>query len=141
MTNRVSLAIVLPSGVEYGGFFARVVEGGEFVELKVCLSGPMVNLEYLNKNWVVSSEDNQRIEPYHPKIIGFQNSLKDLRWAAADNVESTGRIPLPFSVQTHIEEKFNLAWRDLTVRILYLRLKATIESYAIVKDSDAFEKG
>ena len=86
------------------------------------------------------SEDDQRIEPYHPKIIGFQNALKDLRRAAADNVESTVRIALPFSVQTHIEEKFNLAWRDSTVTIVYLGLKATIESYAIVKVSDAFEE-
>ena len=86
------------------------------------------------------SEEDQRNEPYHPKIIAFQNSIKDLRRAAADNVESKVRISLPYSAQTYIEEKFNLPRRDLTVIIWYLVFKATIESYPVVKDPDAFEE-
>ena len=74
-----------------------------------------------------------------PNLLAFR-MLKDLRRAAADKVEPTVRIPLPFSVQRHTEEKFNLAWRDSIVRIVYLELKATMESDAIVKDSDAFEE-
>lgn len=33
MTKRVSIAVVLPSGVESGGFSSRVVKGGEFLEV------------------------------------------------------------------------------------------------------------
>lgn len=139
MTKCLSIAIVLPSGVEAGGFCARVVESGEFVELVVRWPAPLVDPELLHRKWIASNQGGDHIEAYHPKIVGFQNALKSLRKQASDNVESTVRIPLPFAVQTHIDAKYNLAWRDSTVRIVYLELKAILETYAVMKDSDQFE--
>ena len=55
------------------------------------------------------------------------------RKCAFESTETT-----PFRVQTHIEEKQNLAWKVSTVRIVYLELKAVVEWCAIVKDSEEF---
>ena len=49
MTKMVSFVTVLPSGVECGGFFVRVVEGRKFDELTFRWPGPLVKPEYLHK--------------------------------------------------------------------------------------------
>lgn len=56
-----------------------------------------------------------------------------------DNVESSVGIDLPFPVETTPDYKGNLAWRDCSTKIVYLRLKASADEYAVTKDSDAFE--
>ncbi len=85
------------------------------------------------------SDGNLAMQPYHPKIVGFGSSLKSLRSSQSDTIESSVRITLPFRVETHIEGKYNLAWRESNVRVVYLDLKAYVESYAQVKDNDEFE--
>ena len=72
MTKRVSLAIVLPSGVECGRFFARVVEGGEFVEMTFRWPGPLVNPEYLHKKWIFRVRMDRELSPIIPKLLAFR---------------------------------------------------------------------
>lgn len=137
-TNCVTLAIVLPSGTGCGNFSCRVVDGGEYVELTVGWPSPLINIETMHRKWLqVDSQDDFKL--YHPKVIGFQNALKTMRMRSSDKIESTARIPLPFAVQTHIYGKHNLAWREGTTLMVYLDLKAVVEEYAILNDSESFE--
>lgn len=79
------------------------------------------------------------MERYHPKFIGFETALKALRKKSSDSVQSTARIPLPFAVQTHIERKFNLGWRETNTRVVYVELKAYDEQYAVPEEENSFE--
>lgn len=63
---------------------------------------------------------------------------KSLREQAPDGVESTLNIPLLFSVETHVEERCNVGWKDCTAKDLYLGLRATVENYAAMRGSGEF---
>ena len=110
MTKRMSMAIVLPSGIDTGHFSIRVIEDGLHVELTVQWPDVLLDMQLLHRKWLQSKNRIDAIEPYHPKIVGFGSFLKNLRHAHMEKVESTVRIRLPFRVQTHIEGKYNLAW-------------------------------
>lgn len=76
---RVETCRVLRSDVGAGGFCAKVVEGGEFIELVIRCPTAIVDVEILHKKWLQSKVAEERIEGYPPKIIGFQNALRGLR--------------------------------------------------------------
>lgn len=137
-TKCITLAIVLPSGVGSGKFSCRVVDGGEYVELTVMWPNPLIDIETMHRKWI-QADSQTDFKLYHPKVIGFQNALKQLRIRSSDIIESTARIPLPFVVQTHIYGKYNLAWRDSTTRMVYLDLKGVVEEYAVLNDAESFE--
>ena len=96
-------------------------------------------METLHKKWLSERNNAFRIETYHPKIVGFESSLKLGRKQASDIVESNARIPLPFAVETHVASKSNLAWKDGGEKIIYVDLKAAVEGYSVKMDSQAFE--
>ena len=78
MNNCVSVVVCLPSGVGRGNFSFRVVNEGAFLE--VCVEWPTllttVLLLYRRRlMWGVAGV----LEPYHPKILGFESALKELR--------------------------------------------------------------
>lgn len=134
----VSVAILLPSGVGPGNFSVRVIEGGR--ELEVCIRWPEAfsDLEVLHKKWI-RSQESDHIEVYHPKLIGFENCLKQLREKSSHSIESHARIALPIVVDTHIYGKYNLGWKDNSSRVVYVDLKAYEENYAVQHDEDSFE--
>lgn len=138
MTRRISVAILLPSGVGSGDFTLRVVDGGEFLELTVCWPPTLIDLEIMHKKWLRPDAPGG-FQTYHPKLIGFESALKAMRSHSSEIIESTARIRLPFPVQTHIDGKFNLAWRDNSSKMVYVDLKAFVEDYAILKDAEEFE--
>ena len=110
MTNRISAAIVISSGIESGGFSLRVGDSGESIERNVLWPRTLVDMEVLHRKWLKS--EAQKFKTYHPNMVGFENALKQLRGSTADSVESVARIPLPFSVQRDIDCKYNLAWKE-----------------------------
>ena len=59
MTKRVTLAIVLPSGVTCGRFSTRVVDGGEYLELRVLWPTPLVDIAMMHKKWIIPKEGRQ----------------------------------------------------------------------------------
>ena len=99
----------------------------------------ILDMETLHKKWLLERDATLRVEPYHPKIVGFENSLKIRRKQASDIVESVAHISLPFPVETRIAQKSNLAWKDGTEKIVYVDLKAAVEGYSVNMDSEAFE--
>ena len=72
-------------------------------------------------------------------VIGFADSLRKLRLRSSDEIESVARIPLPFAAQTHIEQKFNLAWSESSTKMVFVDLEAYKEQYAVENDIDNFE--
>ena len=140
MTRRITVAMLLPSGVEQGMFSVSVVDGGRFVEMVVQWPNALVRMDVLHRKWLSTRLIGHRLEMYHPKIVGFERALKGFRRQASDNVESTCRIPLPFTVETHIAEQTNLAEKNSSVRIVYNDLKAAVDSYAAGSNSAAFEE-
>jgi len=137
-TKMVSVAIVLPSGVGAGDFSVRVVDSGQFLELTVQWPAALVDIEVMHRKWL-RMIGNGGFQKYHPKYLGFEAALKKLRERNSDKVESSARIPLPFPVLSHFHGKYNLAWTDSNVRMLYVDLRAFIEDYAVVNDKDSFE--
>ena len=135
--KRITVAIVLPSGVGTGNFSLRILENGMSIELKVVWPNPLANLNIMYRKW--PSDPTDPIKKYHPKMIEFESSLNELRDRSSEFIESYARIPLPFCVQTHIERKNHLAWRDSAVKMVYLYLKATMEDYVVLHDNEEFE--
>lgn len=138
MTNRVTAAILLPSGVGSEDFFVRVVDGGEYLELTVVWPPALIDLTVMNKKWLIPNAAGG-FQLYHPKMIGFEMALKELRSRSSDLVESVARIPLPFPVQSHIDASYNLAWKDSEAKMVYVDLKAFIEDYSVQKNKKSFE--
>lgn len=137
MTRRVTLAIVLPSGIECGNFSLRVINGGGCLEVTVKWPTPLLDLSMMHKKWLTGVSSPYQV--YHPEYIGFQESMKKLRCKSTDWIESMTRIPLPFTVETHIHDKHNLGWRDNSTKLLYVRLKAAVEQYAVHTDKEKFD--
>ena len=96
--RRISVAILLPSGISCGDFSISVHEGGHALNLRVCWPTALFDMGTLHKKWLLKRKNNIRIEAYHPKIAGFESSLKLGRKQASDIIESSSRIPLPFAV-------------------------------------------
>ena len=118
----------------------RVTEDGKCVELTVLWPRPLVDMELVRKKWL--SQDalaGEKFERYHPKCVGFEASLKELRARASEDIESVARISLPFAVQTRIDSKSNLGWINDPTRIVCIDLKADVDLYATAHDENAFE--
>lgn len=137
-TRRLTVAILLPSGVYPGHFSVRVADGGCILNVTVTWPSPLVDLTHLHRKWL-QSKGPERMEMYHPKMIGFEKFLKSCRSRNVDSVESMAKITLPFKVQTHISEKYHLGWNDNTARIVYVELRGHEENYGAVKDDGSFE--
>ena len=87
-----------------GQFSSRVVDGGMRLEVKVARPRALTDPRALHKKWLSRGE----FAGHHPRIIGFMNSLKNLRDKIDSEIESTARIMLPFSAQTHISNTWHL---------------------------------
>lgn len=114
-TKRITVAIVLPSGVGKGDFSVRATEDGKWVELTVVWPNPLIDLDTLHRKWLWQSSGlsqavraGERFERYHSKCVGFEASLKELQDRVSETIESVARISLPFPVQTRIDSKSNL---------------------------------
>lgn len=126
MTKRLSVAIVLPSDIGQGHFSVRVVDGGEYLELTVIWPTSLIDISVMHRKWLAPGASGG-FAVYHPKFLGFEVAPKELRERSSDSIEPVARVPLPFLVQSHIPGKYNLAWRDSAVKMLYIDLTAHVE--------------
>lgn len=131
------MAVFLPSGVRAGEYSTRVREGGQEFEVHVKWPLPLCNDEMLHRKWLRSEED--RLEGYHPKLLGFENALKEYREKRADSVKSVVRIASPFAVETHIVRRSPLGWAENAARMIYNDMKAYEESYGVEQNGADFE--
>lgn len=112
-TARLTVAIILPSVIGADDFKLRVIEDGDILELTVDWPRPLVGISFMHKKWMLLSDSGKSsFTNYHPKFLGFEGTLRQLRSNMNDNVTSVARIPLPISVQTQIKDLHNIAWKD-----------------------------
>lgn len=138
MTKCLSVAILLPSGIGEGDFAWRVIGEGHVLEISVIWPPPLQQPEIMHKKWL-NKDNREGFEMYHPKVVGFQLALKQLRKRNSDMVESVARIMLPFPVQAHVRSHHNMAWVESSVRMVYLDLMAVVDEYAHENNKEAFE--
>ena len=79
----------------------------------------VTNVDLLHRKWLNSNGDH-RIYEEHPKLVGFEKFLKNLRRHANSSVESTCRIPLPFQVESHIYDRHNIQFLESNTRLAYI---------------------
>lgn len=137
-TKCVTVAVVLPSGIEPGKFSVRVMEGGTELHVTVVWPNPLADVHTMHRKWL-HSDGPDKLEVYHPRFVGFDNFLKSLRARSTDNIESTAKIPMPFPVQTHIYGKYNMGWRESSTRMVYVELRGFEENYGAHNDDSSFE--
>lgn len=126
---RLSVAVLLPSGAKPSSVTCRIVDSGQVLQISLHLPDEMVIMEKLHRLWINHNDPNLKIENYHPKIIGFEESLKELRSHHSERVEQFMRIQLPFSVETSIHKITNLGWVNSKAVVLYCDLKSNVDNY------------
>ena len=137
-TQRVTVAIILPSGIQAGSFKTRVIEEGDVLEMTVDWPRPLVDIEFMHRKWINNCSENG-FTTYHPKFLGFEATLRQMCENRSDTVRSVARIGLPITVQAHITDTNNIEFHDDTSRMVYIDLKAIEEDYAVVKNTSEFE--
>lgn len=76
---------------------------------------------------------------YHPKMLDFEANLKKRMARKDESVMSVWKFPLPFAVEIHIHNRFNIAWREDASELLCIGLKASVDMYGLQNDNQAFE--
>ena len=77
-TERLSVAIVLPSGVGPREFSLRTTDCEEYIELTVSWPGALGGPSVMDRRWMNSNDDDKMLED-HSKLGGFVKALKSLR--------------------------------------------------------------
>ena len=108
------------------------------LEFFVVWPNVLTNMELLHKKWL-NTNGPEMIKSYHPRVQAFEDALKKIRRKKGDAVISTTKLPLPFPVETHIFEKHNLGWKDCTSKVIFIELKAAIDTYGLKNDEQEFE--
>lgn len=128
--RRITVAIRLPTGIGTGIISAKVLDGGIILELIVDWSQCVTELGMLYKKWLCSTGPDH-IEKYHPRYLGFACALKAFREHKSDSIQRKAHLPLPFAVEKHVVSKHNLSWKNRSVLIVYIDLKAHSDEYSI----------
>jgi len=71
-SEMLSVAVLLPSGIEAGDFHVRVMDGGKLLEVKVVWPMPLIDEQLLHRKWLVSN-GTSGIEKY-PENYGVPES-------------------------------------------------------------------
>ena len=141
-TKRLTVAILLPSGVETGCFSVRVADDGEYLELRVAWPKPLADVRALHRKWLPKEGEEASViknSNLELKFLGFEKSLKRLRERSDKAVASVARISLPLPAQPHITQKHNMAWTESSALIAHVDLKAFVEDYALANDTELFQ--
>lgn len=133
-SQRLTVQIVLPSGVSVGCFKGRLVDDGDVLKLNVECPKPLIDVQFLHCNW----DADGIFSNFYENSVGLEDSLKKLSGNRTDTVSCNALICLHFHFQSNIEAKFNSAWWDYTSWVLYVNLKAIVEDYDAVNDGTYF---
>lgn len=86
----------------------------------------------MHNKWL--SDTSCQFHPYHPEFHGYLEFMKQLRAESTNRNEYSTHIAFPFDVETHIYDKINLAWRDIAVKMIFIRF-----NYYTVTENDVFD--
>lgn len=93
--------------MECGAFKVLVVGEGDFLELIFDWIKPLIDIRFMPRKLLRASDGS--LQDFHPKILGFEASLKGLRENRTKDITSTCCIVFPFTVQSDINEKYNIS--------------------------------
>jgi len=115
LAERLTVSVVLPSGVGRDGVEVDVDEDDIMLELECNWPSPLMNPSILFKAYF-ENRDLQRYTAELPEIGGFELKLKDLRLEMgrkrSENLVSKARIHLPFPVVKNKIEKILAPFKD-----------------------------
>lgn len=137
-TKRNNLSTIISFVVKQGIFSHRVkpIRRTNF-ELSITWPQTLTSTK-LQHAKCLQSQGVDRITHYHPKTLAFDESLKRLPSKKGDNVVTVWRIPLLFSVETHVHGTFNMTWRNYNTKLLYVELNASVDTYGLSNYNQAF---
>lgn len=135
-TKRIKVATVFPSGVGEGYFKVRVSDDSDALEIVVDWPRPLVDIHFLDKKWL---HQDTSYTDFHPKFLGFETALCNVRNNVYNTVTSTARVGLPFTVQSRIISSAILTYKESSTHMLYIDLRAIVENYATFKNTSSFE--
>lgn len=137
----VSIAIVLPSGVT--NFEVNVVDDGDVLCLSVDWPKPLVDIEFMHRKWLKKDASGKQISTnitrHHPKLLGFQKTLRMFRKTMENTPQSIARFGLPFTVQPNIVNHYNLSWTDDKTLMVLVDLRSVDDSYKVKEKKTDFE--
>lgn len=97
-----TVASILPSENVSKQFSVLVAEGVRCLQLAVVSPEPLANLKLVHCRWLASrSMNDPKMQPYHPKFLGFEQALKRQRLQSDDTEQYSAVILLPFTIETH----------------------------------------
>lgn len=76
---------------------------------------------------------------YHPEFVRFEKNSIKFGSKTSNWVDSIARNELQISVQNHIYEKHSQRRRDNRSKLLHVRLKASVDKYAVYTDNEKFD--
>lgn len=130
--SRISLAVLLESGVGESPGDLKVCVDGQY--LRITVKWPSVLMDVLKLNAVFLQGDGvDRIEDYHPQIVGFYDFLEQFQRKEGDAVESVAKIPLPFFVKPDFHKRL-MAWEGTSEKVLYVTLFAPDRHFVLEED-------
>lgn len=105
----ITISLFYPSCVEKGRFPLRATE--DEMRWDVVFKWPATLLEFKIMQKKLA-HPAVRYEEYHLEFVDFLEAMKMFRLRRFDWIEYKAKINLLFSVQTFINDNFNLAWCD-----------------------------
>ena len=118
MTKSFSVPLFLPSRIGPGKFSLNVIDGGNILDLSAIFPPYLLNVETMHKKWLPQNED---LQIFHQRIIGFKTALKRLPKLCFDKFESINRILLQFPIPVDLITKYKIAWKiEILKRSMYI---------------------
>lgn len=102
-------------------------------EITVLWPEAMIDIGVLHHKWL-DSKGEDIIQTHHPNLQVFVSALNAHRKNNNEAVSTTDRMPMLFSDENHTHAKFNLAWRENTTGMVYIDLRAAMDSCGLFKD-------
>lgn len=101
LAQRLSVAVLLPSGVDADMCTVRVCDSGRRLELVVQWPMLMCEPDLLHTSWVRRG-DKCRLKRCHPRLVAFEETIARLRAERGGRLRSRACIFLPFVVSTGV---------------------------------------
>lgn len=135
-SERVSVAILLPSGVTKDDVTLNVVDNGHYLEIGVIWPSFLSDHRALHKKWLVGHKV-RTLASYHPMLTCFTDFLAAHR-RPDGSLSSTASIRLPFQCESRPERE-SCAWEGTSACVLYVILKAPAPTLAVPSTIPTFD--
>lgn len=143
--RHISYSVNLPSGVQPGHVMYRVVNDGHCLQLTITWPKEFTDPEkilYGEKLDATTSEDQNKLANYYPKLQGYKNYLKSIRTSETDRIKQVMPISLPFQVETQISPSMVNFYQlhDSTCCVIEVTLTEVSSLYFENRGSGDFKK-